>query len=187
MAFDTNPACTAHVVAHLALVSGRRAVARDLVPMLVYLADRESITHHGHPIGDALHRVEEGVAVQATCHDVLTGRAPTYPEWDAVLRNDGPDVALLDHVVDADLDHLSVATAWCIDRVSERFAGRTAADVREWMTDPGSLPELADRTGGIPLVEIMRAVGLHEPEEQARHHESMVDVGLVLDGRRWSD
>jgi len=187
MAFDVNPERTAHVVAHLALKSGRRAIARDLAPMLVYLADRESIMHHGHPIGDALHRVMDGVAVQSPCDDIVTGRAPTYPAWDAVLRFDGPDVVLHDHVVDADLDHLSIATAWCIDQVAERFAGWTAKNVREWMTEPDALPELADRTGGIPLAEIMRAVGLHDPEGQARHEESMRDVGLVLDGHRWSD
>lgn len=174
----------AHSVAYLANKTGEGTLGVTRILALVYLADRLSIQRHCHPIQDDTWRQTGDGPVNAALLARLRQPCAQPDDWSGVLTDpiDGL-VSVRAGIAPDDLDELSVSDERCLDATWVRFGGMDPQDLRTFLHEPDSLPEWQDRDGTgtpLPIVDIMRAVGLDNPEECAADHEGMARAHAIL-------
>jgi hypothetical protein len=174
-----------HVVAELAMrVPGRTLDAR-MASVLAYMADRAHGAKHAHPLGHAERRSTPGGPVVAMVEDMVDGRI-VHDAWDDVLTVEDGRLTLMHHVVQDDLDQLSVAMTGSIAETAARFGMMTREGFLAWARMPGNLPEWNPEGGDIPLEAMLEAAG-HDRATAADatdHEHEMRGVSLTFEEMR---
>lgn len=168
-----------HVVAALAMrVPGRTLDAR-MAPVLAYMADRAHCAQYAHPLDHAERRSTPGGPVVAMVEDMVEGRI-VHDAWDDLLTLEDGRLTLGRHVVQADLDELSVAMEGSIAATAARFGVMTREGFLAWARIPGNLPEWNPEGGDIPLQAMLEGAG-HDATTAAHATEHEHDMrGLSL-------
>ena len=152
---------------------------------LMYLADRESMCHHGHPISfDNMVSMQYGPVLSQT-FDLINGfvRGPAAEVWDDWL-SDRKDhfVGLRRKFERNDLNQLSDADLRVLEGVWNRFGGMdqwqlvtyTHQHCPEW-TDPKNSAQRAIR---IDEIDVFRALGIEEKEAAELAKEIRIEKSL---------
>jgi len=169
-----NPRKAAQTIAYFAIKNNPAPINVLRAIKLVYLADRESVKKSGFPIQDEVRvSMPHGPVNSETYAFVCGEKNPDECGWSEFLcdrenytislANDGVDVKALDELSDADIGVL--------DQVWKTFGGMDQWALRNWTHDSKNIPEWEDPGSSskeIPLVRMMRAVGVEDPEQQAK-------------------
>ncbi|MFY0632455.1 MAG: SocA family protein [Vannielia sp.] len=180
-----NPVRAAHVIAFFALREGGSINVLKAIK-LVYLADRESIRLRGHPILDEPRYSLPHGPVNSVTLDHLNGAYRENQEtWQSILdARAGNNVGLSDcELSEATLDSLSEREISILDEVWQRLGHMDRFELAEWTHVPENVPEWQDPNGSrrpISLERMMAAVGLDQPIERAREHNSLKNAQSLL-------
>lgn len=174
-----------HVVTMLAARVPGRTLDVRMAPVLAYMADRAHGAKYAHPLGHAERRSTPGGPVVATVLDMVEGRI-VHDTWDDMLTIEDGRLTLGRHVVDDDLDQLSVAMEQSIAETAARFGMMTREGFLAWARTHGNLTEWHPEGGDIPLEAMLEGAG-HDPmtaAEAADHAHEMRGVSLAFEELR---
>lgn len=165
-----NPRKAAQVIAYLAMKEqGCMPVLKAV--KLVYLADRESLARFGFPILDEPYVSMPHGPVSSCSYDHINRKNRSDDGWHDFLRDrSGHDVAVVDGIVQDDLDELSDADIACLDTVWDKFGHMDRWQIRDWTHDRANIPEWEDpggRSQPIPLERVLKCLNVPGAEDQA--------------------
>lgn len=181
-----NPRKAAQTIAYFAIKNGREPLNVLKAIKLVYLADRESIRRFGFPIQDEVRvSMPHGPVNSSTLNYASGFKNPNNCGWSDFLRDrENYELSLAhDGVCVNSLDELSDAELSVLDAVWAQFGAMNQWQLRDWTHDPKNVPEWEDpgeSSEPIPLVRMMRAVGVEAPEDQAILVQDFSDIDNLL-------
>jgi hypothetical protein len=168
-----NPAQAAHIIAYFALKTKEQAISIEKALNLVYLADRENIKHWHYPmLSEPRVALNNGPANGLTL-EYTYGR-DFNAEWSFIFKDTqegASELSLNAGIVIKNLDLLSEADEMILDKVWGEFGAMDEAELSHWTTERNNVPEWKKPEEGedntIQLAEIMRVLGLKNPEKRA--------------------
>lgn len=180
-----DPEKAAQTIAYFAKREGGSINVLKVIK-LIYLADRESVRHRGHPIQNEPRFSLPHGPVNSTTLDHLNGAyRDSQPIWQSVLdARAGNNVGLADGNLSEDkLEKLSKRELGILNDVWEQVGHMDRFDLADWTHIPENVPEWEEPNGsrkGISLERIMAAVGLDHPIERAREQASLTEAQNLL-------
>ena len=181
-----NARKAAQTIAYFCLKNGGRPVNVLKAVKLVYIADRESIRHRGHPIQNDRHvSMPHGPVNSMTLSFIDGAYADNDFGWsDFVSDRQNHDIGLSRTDISvSDLDELSRADLKQLDAVWEQFGSMGQYQLRDWTHDRNNVPEWEDPDGSsrpFTLERIFAAVGYPESAEHAAEVKSLRSIDEVF-------
>jgi uncharacterized phage-associated protein len=181
-----NPRKAAQTIAYFAIKNGRSPINVLKAIKLLYLADRESIRRFGFPIQDEVRVSMPHGPVNSSTYEYICGvRNPDECGWSDFLRDrSNHRISLANDAIGPDsLDELSEADISVLDGVWDQFGPMDQWTLRDWTHNPSNVPEWEDPGNSsreIPLVRMMRALGVADPERQAELVQDFGDIDRLL-------
>lgn len=181
-----NPRKAAQTIAYLTLKNDSQPLHVIKAIKLVYLADRESVRLYGFPIQDEVRVSMRHGPVNSSTYEYICGENnPDEFGWSDFLRDRSDHRISLAHdgVTFDVLDELSDADTVVLDQVWGNFGKMGEWELRDWTHNPKNVPEWenpGNSSKEIPMVRLMRAVGVHDPDQQAELVQDYQDIDRLL-------
>ena len=165
-----NPRKAAQSIAFFILKNDRERLNILKVTKLIYLSDRESLKTYGFPIQDEKRVSMRKGPLNSDTYDYIKGKY-TDEGWSAFLSEKiAYSIGLATHAITEDkLDELSEADIEVMNRVWDTFGQMKPSELVSWTHDKNNVPEWEDPNKSskpIPLLEMMKAVGVKDAEYQ---------------------
>lgn len=171
------------LVAAFAIRMPGRELGYDMAGHLAYLADRLSLARHGFPVVNDL-RISDGRAAVdcGVMRIVFDGYNPDCRGTPMFSHVGDFSCRLADHVVMEDLDLFSVSMSSILEEVVATWVPEGVKGIEKAMADDLLFPEVVGRQIGeeIPVVEMLRAVGVEDAESCAREIEAYRHIDRVF-------
>jgi len=181
-----NPTKAAQVIAKHLLLSKVKAVNIVKVVKLVYLSDREFLKRWGMPILDETRVSMKHGPVNYSTYQHINGEAgPDHAGWKALLSDRANhEIGLARTICEKDLDLLSRGEIEAIEAVWARFGHMDTWDLVHWTHQKENIPEWenpGDSMRPIPLVKIMKAIGIEDADEAFEAIEDYRRIDALFD------
>lgn len=182
-----NPRKAAQTIAYLTIKNGRAPINVMKAIKLVYLADRESVRRFGFPIQDEVRVSMPHGPVNSRTYEFISGVSnPDEFGWsDFLCDQSNYRVSLANDAINVEsLDELSEADINVLDGIWVQFGKMDQWALRDWTHDPGNVPEWEDpgaTSKEIPMVRLMRAVGVENPAQQAELVQDYSNIDNLLE------
>lgn len=176
----------AQLLAAFAIRASEREIRYDLAGHLAYLADRLSLARHGFPVVSDIRIAALGGAVNCgVMRTVFDGFNPDIRGERMFCEIGVYTCRLSAHIVDEDLDLLSVSTTRIIGDVWEAYAPLGTEGIVRLMANRDNYPEIPPQALGndITLVAMLEALGFDDAADmvvEIEAHERIDRIFSVL-------
>ncbi len=173
-----NPRKAAQTIAYFILKSGLQDMNSLKAVKLIYLADRECIRKRGFPIQDEDRVSMKHGPVNSSTYDHIKGEVDLDQCGWADFLNDKANhrIGLSNNTIkEDDLDEMSENEMEVLESVWGQFGHMNQWELVDYTHDPEKVPEwenMGNSSKPIPLLSIMRAVGLPNAKEHAEEVEA---------------
>ena len=169
----------AYFAAKTAGVKSAGTIERLKLIKLLYFAERKFISENHHPmLFDEYYSLEHG----PICSSALDGiNGIIHGEiWDNYIARNGNIVVAIKSLSRDEMDEVSDAELTVIDEIWKEFGHLTPSQLRNY--SHRNCPEYTETKGRVAISykQILRAVGVENPDVVANDIEEMIDLDVTL-------
>ncbi|MCH9050614.1 MAG: SocA family protein [Proteobacteria bacterium] len=146
---------------------------------LLYFAERQFLSENHHPmLFDEYYSLPHG----PICSSALNGIDGIIHEeiWDNYIARNGNIVVAIKSLTRDEMDEVSDAELSVVDEIWKQFGRMTPSQLRNYSHK--NCPEYTETKGRIAISykQILRAVGVEDPDVVANDIEEMIDLDVTL-------